>query len=64
MKDQLLHTPIGSFSGVDFAFRRAGKLVGAGELLEPASGAADDPKHFPIERKLEDPPGKGCFPDE
>ena len=64
MKDQLLHAPIGSFSGVDFVFRGAGQLVGAGEVLEPASGAADDPKHFPIERKLKDPPGEGGFPDE
>jgi hypothetical protein len=52
MKNQLLHAPIGGFSDVDFVFRRTGKLVGARELLQLASGAADDPKHLAVERNL------------
>ena len=64
MKDQLLHAPIRGLGGVDFVLRGAGQRVGAGELFELASGAADDPEHFPVERHLEDPPGVGGFADE
>ena len=36
-KDQLLHPPIGGFSGIDQIFRRAGERMRAGELLQLAS---------------------------
>src|SRR5207245_2137160 len=61
VQDQFLHAPIGSLGRVYFVFRRAGKRVSAGKLPKIASGASDHPKHFAVERNLEDAPRKGTF---
>ena len=64
MQNQFLHAPIRRLSGVDFVFRRAGQRLRARELLQVASGAADDSKHLAVERQLEDPPREGRFAEE
>src|SRR5260370_16004329 len=64
MQQHLLYAPIGGFGHVDFVLRRARERMGAGELLEVASRAADHAKHLAIEGQLEDPPPQCGFAAE
>src|ERR1700681_317798 len=64
MKDQLLNTPVGAFSGGHLGLRWTRKRVGARELLELTSRAANDPEHLAVQRELEDPSGEGAFSKE
>src|SRR5438093_9255235 len=52
-QNDLLHAPVRAFRDVDLVLRRTGERVGAGELLEVASGPADHADDFSVEGELE-----------